>query len=152
MGPITEQVFPRKRWRSDGQALPQLARALQANQALISLDISSCKVGVGEAKKLSAALDSNTSLQILRMSKNSIGDQGAAAVGALIENISLKYISLSHCCIRTCGAQWLADVLPKAQVCTRRKSSPMTSSQIVFLPRVSRSSPFSPNALVTRCI
>ena len=103
-------------WCSDGQALPQLARALQANQTLVSLNISSCRIGVGEVRNLSAALDSNTSLQNLRISKNSIGDQGAAAIGTLIANISLTYINLSHCCIRTYGAQWLADALPRGQV------------------------------------
>ncbi|NJR41431.1 MAG: hypothetical protein HC767_00990 [Akkermansiaceae bacterium] len=59
------------------------------------------------------------------MSKNSIGDQGAAAIGTLLMNNNLTYVSISHCCIRTCGAQWIADFLPRSQVCnTAQQANP----------------------------
>jgi hypothetical protein len=97
-------------------SLPSLGRALCASSALVTLDISSCKISAEDASKLADAMDGNTVLQSLRLAKNGVGDLGAAAIGAVMASMHLTQLDISHCCICHGGAQQLAASLSRAQV------------------------------------
>ena len=91
------------------------------NTTLEHVDLSWCCIGPVGAQHLAQALCVNTSLKILKLSRNPLGDEGAktlaemlggnGAVSSATVNTTLEHVDLSYCEIGPVGAQHLAQAL-----------------------------------------
>jgi len=87
----------------------KFANALANNCTLQVLTLSRNKIGAEGAKRLAAALRNNQTLQEIRLWKNQIGDDGAKHLAdALMDNKSLQMMGLQNNNIGDVGAQSLA--------------------------------------------
>ena len=85
------------------------------------VDLSSCDIGHAGAQHLAQALCVNTSVKILKLSYNPLGDEGAKALAEILGrngtessetvNTTLEHVDLSWCSIEPIGAQHLAQAL-----------------------------------------
>lgn len=94
-----------------------LARALEDNDALRHLNLSSSKLRAGGAALFADSLRRNTCLQLLDLSRNNIGDKGAQALAAMMAECSLTRLDLSHNNVRATGASELASRIGTSRVC-----------------------------------
>ncbi|XP_078358279.1 uncharacterized protein LOC144643036 [Oculina patagonica] len=98
----------------------RLAEALKWNSSLTVLNLSKNNIGDIGATGLTEALQKNTSLTLLNLSKNNIGDVGATGLAeALKDNTSLTFLDLSDNNIGDVGATGLAKALQDNTSLTR---------------------------------
>ncbi|KAL9965559.1 hypothetical protein ACROYT_G029373 [Oculina patagonica] len=96
----------------DEHGATALAEALQRNTSLTVLDLSGNNIGDHGATALAEALQRNTSLTVLYLLMNKIGDHGATGLAeALQRNTSLTVLDLSGNNIGDHGAAGLAEAL-----------------------------------------
>jgi hypothetical protein len=91
-----------------------LGRALRANSAVTSLNLSCNALGDGGALALAAALRNSptSALRVLNLSQNKLGDSGAAAVASLIQGSAvLEEVALNGNEIGDLGAGALAQAV-----------------------------------------
>ena len=104
--------------KGDGAKL--LSTALKVNKSLITLNLSSCKLGVSGMVSICSALSTNATLQNLSLYRNIFDVDGARALGtALKTNTSLKFLDLGHNRIRLTGLKSITEGIlanPASQV------------------------------------
>ena len=86
---------------------------LQQNQSLTKVDISYCKIDSDCACCLASALRSNTTLTVLDISGNSVGEVGALAMIEMLKkhNAILTVLKMSKNSLSECGALAMAEML-----------------------------------------
>lgn len=76
----------------------ELEEILRFNSSLKTLDLTSCHLGLTAAACLGRGLWANTTLEVIRLGQNLVGDSGASAfAGELSGNMSLKILDLTDC-------------------------------------------------------
>ena len=97
----------------EGAAAIGRSLAENSGSALVSLEMVGCGLGVEGARALGRALKRpGTPLSSLRIERNKIGADGAAAIAdGLGENVSLQHLNLSRNRIQTGGGRALARAL-----------------------------------------
>ncbi|KAH3758966.1 Protein NLRC3 [Pelomyxa schiedti] len=89
-----------------------IAGVLELNKSLVSLDISSNAIGSEGATIIGRALESNKSLVSLDISANNIGNEGTTSIARALElNKSLVYLNISWNSIGSKGATIIAGAL-----------------------------------------
>ena len=89
-----------------------IASMLEANSALVTLDLSWNRLGSKSGEAIGAALRANIALTSLNLAYNAVGDDGAKAIGAALEyNGALTSLSLAANGVENRGAAVLADGL-----------------------------------------
>ena len=97
---------------SDGAGVGQLAKALEFNTTVISLEMISCNLGDAGVATLAGALKRNHTLTTLDFEYNYIGEIGAAALAeALKVNHCVTSLSLNNNRLSDAGAAALAETL-----------------------------------------
>jgi hypothetical protein len=103
-----------------GEGAKLLAPALKINKSLVTLNLSSCKLGVSGMVSLCSALATNDTLKSLSLYRNVFDVDGARALGvALKTNTSLSFLDLGHNRIRQTGLKSITEGIlanPASQV------------------------------------
>jgi Ran GTPase-activating protein (RanGAP) involved in mRNA processing and transport len=90
--------------------LRTLAPSLTSNKSLVSLDLSSTKMGVSGMMWLSDALKSNNTLKNLNLYRNILDVDGARRLAALLKvNKSIESLDIGHNRIRKTGLKVITD-------------------------------------------
>lgn len=99
-----------------GCVMTAMAKSLQSNCYLSTLKMSGCHLGHAGASALSAELNGNSVLSHLNVSKNQMGDRGAACMANLLGSLHLTALDLSHNQIKVAGAIALARSIVRCTV------------------------------------
>ena len=93
-----------------GEGAKLLAPALKLNTSLLSLNLSSCDLGVSGMVSICESLKTNSTLQTLSLYRNIFDVDGARALGtALKTNTSLRFLDVGHNRIRLTGLKCIVE-------------------------------------------
>jgi len=104
----------------DAAGAALLARGLQRNDGLESLDLAGCNIGDEGAVALATALRGNTALRNLNLLSNGIGAVGARALASMLRiNPALRTLNLRLNAIGANAAAALVDAVQNGEAATR---------------------------------
>ena len=84
---------------SRGENVRALAEALETNSTLTSLDLSRNGIGAEGAARLAAALKKNSTMTSLDISRNDIGPEGAESLATALEKKDDTRSALCSCAV-----------------------------------------------------
>eukprot|EP01122_Echinamoeba_exundans_P014977 TRINITY_DN6928_c0_g1_i1.p1 TRINITY_DN6928_c0_g1~~TRINITY_DN6928_c0_g1_i1.p1 ORF type:complete len:617 (+),score=100.07 TRINITY_DN6928_c0_g1_i1:256-2106(+) len=112
----TLQSLDLGRTRLWGESLSMICKSLQSNSALTSLHLPENNFGPpsGAATELAKALETNQTLKTLNLYKSSIEQEGVIQIIlALMQNQTLEHLDLGHCELRKKGYETISELLKK---------------------------------------
>jgi len=97
---------------------------LISNGKLVSLDLSNCFIGEDGICALSSALAKDSSLRVLNLCLNRIGEKGAKELSEALKNSKLTELSLTRKCIAGNGENLLRQAVEGREIQLRIEEDP----------------------------